>query len=50
VALLAFLPVWAKWRFDPLRLPVILAVPFVLVFELLRGVAVAGATPRETAR
>ena len=37
VALAAFLPVWAKWRFDPLRLPVILAVPFVLVYELLRG-------------
>jgi GT2 family glycosyltransferase len=37
VALAAFLPVWAKWRFDPLRLPAILAVPFVLVWELLRG-------------
>ncbi|HEU5310362.1 MAG TPA: glycosyltransferase [Candidatus Eisenbacteria bacterium] len=37
VAIVAFLPVWAKWRFDPLRLPVILAVPFVLVVELLRG-------------
>jgi hypothetical protein len=37
IALVAFLPVWAKWRFDPLRLPAILAVPFVLVVALLRG-------------
>jgi GT2 family glycosyltransferase len=42
VALAAFVPVWGKWRFDPLRLPVILAVPFVLVFELLRGYAAGG--------
>ena len=44
VTLIAFVPVWAKWRFDPLRLPVILAVPFVLVVELLRGKA-ASPTP-----
>ncbi|HET9250827.1 MAG TPA: glycosyltransferase [Candidatus Eisenbacteria bacterium] len=45
VALAAFLPVWAKWRFDPIRLPVILAVPFVLITELLRGAA-AERSPR----
>ena len=37
VAALAFLPVWAKWKFDPLRLPVCLLVPFVLVIALARG-------------
>lgn len=36
-ALLTFLVVWAKWRFDPLRLPVYLLVPFVLVRAVLRG-------------
>jgi glycosyltransferase involved in cell wall biosynthesis len=33
----AFLPVWAKWRFAPLRLPVLVLVPFVLVDALVRG-------------
>ena len=37
LAMLAFLPIWAKWRFDPLRLPVILLVPFALVVALVRG-------------
>jgi glycosyltransferase involved in cell wall biosynthesis len=37
LAAAAFLPVWAKWRFSPLRLPVVLAVPFVLVGSLARG-------------
>jgi glycosyltransferase involved in cell wall biosynthesis len=37
IAALAFLPVWAKWRFDPLRLPVFLLVPFALSAALLRG-------------
>ena len=37
IAALAFLPVWAKWRFNPLRLPVVLLVPFVMVYALLRG-------------
>ena len=37
LAALAFLPVWAKWRFNPLRLPVVLLVPFVMVYALLRG-------------
>jgi glycosyltransferase involved in cell wall biosynthesis len=36
-ALLMLLVVWAKWRFDPLRLPVCLIVPFVLVTASLRG-------------
>ena len=37
VAALAFLPVWAKWGFDPLRLPVCLLVPFALTLALARG-------------
>jgi glycosyltransferase involved in cell wall biosynthesis len=37
VAALAFLPVWAKWRFAPQRLPVCLLVPFVMVIALARG-------------
>jgi glycosyltransferase involved in cell wall biosynthesis len=37
LAAVAFLPIWAKWRFHPLRLPVALVVPFVLVGSLLRG-------------
>lgn len=34
---LAFVPIWAKWRFEPRRLPVFLLVPFALVIALLRG-------------
>lgn len=37
VALIALMVVWAKWRFDPLRLPVCLVVPFVLIAAYLRG-------------
>jgi glycosyltransferase involved in cell wall biosynthesis len=37
VAALAVLVVWAKWRFDPLRLPVVLVVPFVLVWAYVGG-------------
>lgn len=37
VALVCFLPVWAKWRFDVLRLPVFLFVPFGLVTALIAG-------------
>ena len=37
LAALAFLPIWAKWRFDVVRLPVILLVPFALGLALLRG-------------
>jgi len=48
LAALAFLPIWAKWRFDPVRLPVILLVPFALVVALMRGrarVQAAGRRP-----
>lgn len=37
IAALAFLPIWAKWRFDPRRLPVVALVPFALVLALARG-------------
>jgi hypothetical protein len=37
VAGVAFLPIWAKWRFHPLRLPVALLVPFALTSALVRG-------------
>jgi len=37
VAVTALLVVWAKWRFDPRRLPVLPLVPFVLVASLLAG-------------
>ncbi len=37
VASAAFLPIWAKWRFSPLRLPVALLVPFALVAALVKG-------------
>jgi hypothetical protein len=37
LAVLAFLPIWAKWRFNLLRLPVVLLVPVTLVAALLRG-------------
>ena len=33
----AALPVWAKWGFSPWRLPVVLLVPFVMVYALARG-------------
>ena len=33
----AFLVIWAKWGFNPLRLPVCLCVPFALVFAYARG-------------
>lgn len=36
-ALIAFLPIWAKWRFDLVRLPVYLLVPFALIAALMRG-------------
>jgi len=54
-ALIAFLPIWAKWRFDPLRLPIYLLVPFALVAALVRGAsrvramsveAIRGGSPR----
>ena len=37
VAALALAAVWAKWRFDPRRLPVLPFVPFVLAISLIEG-------------
>lgn len=37
LAALAWLAVWAKWRFDPRHLPVVPLVPFVLLAALLAG-------------
>ncbi len=37
LALAAFLPVWGKWGFNLLRLPVCLGVPFVLTLFYVRG-------------
>ena len=37
VAAACLLVVWAKWRFDPRRLPVVPLVPFVLIAALARG-------------
>lgn len=36
-AALMFIVVWAKWRFDVVRLPVYVLVPFVLVRAVIRG-------------
>ncbi len=47
---LAFLPIWAKWRFDLLRLPVILLVPLALVVALARGRMRASAASRRLRR
>lgn len=38
VAVVAFLPIWAKWGFHPLRLPLLLIVPFALTIAYARGV------------
>jgi hypothetical protein len=38
IATFAFISIWAKWGFNPLRLPVCLCVPFVLVFAYARGI------------
>ena len=47
VALVAFLPIWAKWRFELFGLPVYTVVPPLLVFSYLRGLARARrGTPR----
>jgi len=37
IAALALVPVWAKWKFSPLRLPLIPLVPFVLVASEVAG-------------
>lgn len=42
LAALAILPVWAKWRFDPVRLPVVLLVPLAMILALARGRARLG--------
>jgi hypothetical protein len=39
VAALAFVPGWAKWRFELRRLPVFVLVPWVLVASYLSGFA-----------
>lgn len=39
VATVALIPIWAKWGFNPLRLPVVMVVPFVLVLSYVRGMA-----------
>jgi glycosyltransferase involved in cell wall biosynthesis len=48
IATLAFISIWAKWGFNPLRLPVCLCVPFVLVFAYARGIrrAIASGSSR----
>jgi hypothetical protein len=37
LALTMALAIWAKWRFDPRRLPLVPVVPFVLLASLARG-------------
>lgn len=37
LAVLALLVVWAKWRLDPRRLPLVPIVPFALLLALARG-------------
>ncbi len=37
LAVLLLIPIWAKWSFDPRRLPLVPLVPFVLVLAVLRG-------------
>jgi len=37
IAGICLLPIWAKWGFDPRRLPLIPLVPFGLVWALARG-------------
>lgn len=39
VAGLALVPVWAKWRFNPIRLPVCALVPPILVLSYIQGLA-----------
>ena len=37
VAVVAFVALWAKWGFHPLRLPILPVVPLMLVAALARG-------------
>ena len=39
IAVAALMVIWAKWRFDPRRLPILPVVPFMLVWSLLEGQA-----------
>jgi glycosyltransferase involved in cell wall biosynthesis len=50
LALAAFLPLWAKWRFSLWRLPAILAVPWVLVVATIRGALRIAASPSDGPR
>ena len=47
-AALALVPVWAKWKFSPLRLPLIPLVPFVLVASEVAGLRHAGRYARSS--
>jgi GT2 family glycosyltransferase len=49
VAALALLVVWAKWRLDPRRLPLVPFVPFALLLALARGRSRARRLMREAA-
>jgi glycosyltransferase involved in cell wall biosynthesis len=40
-------PIWAKWRFAPLRLPIVPLVPFAMSLALLRGLPRAARWKRE---
>jgi hypothetical protein len=37
IAAMALLLIWAKWKFQPARLPVVILVPWVMVYALARG-------------
>jgi hypothetical protein len=36
-AVILLVPIWAKWRFHPMRFPIVLVIPFVLVASYARG-------------
>ncbi len=50
VFVLLCVPLWAKWRFAPARLPVVPLVPFAMTLALLRGMPRASAWRRERKR
>lgn len=49
LALAALIPIWAKWGFDPRRLPLVPIVPFTLLAALVRGRFRLRAIDRESA-
>jgi glycosyltransferase involved in cell wall biosynthesis len=49
LAAAALVPIWAKWSFDPRRLPLVPIVPFALLAALLRGQRRAAAIARAKA-